>query len=128
MTNIGTECTHEDQPRRQGDVIDVRPLGTMPETRQKTVLVKTTDVEIARLFIPAGEQIPTYEAQGEIIVHCLDGHLRLDAVGESHELRAGQLLYLSVNEPFSMRSIANSLLLLSIVLPKKGQSVELIGS
>ena len=110
-----------------GDIVDLRSLTTIQDTHQLTVLVKTQDVEIIQLIIPRGSKIPTYEAEGEIILHCVEGRISLAVLGEPHELRAGQLLYLALNEPFSIEALEHASLLVTIIAPKQGQEVELIG-
>jgi quercetin dioxygenase-like cupin family protein len=84
-------------------------------------------VEILRVFIPASETVPNYEAQGELILHCLEGAVQLDALGTPHELVAGKLVYLSVQEPFSLRGVENSVLLVTVLTPQRGPKVELLG-
>jgi quercetin dioxygenase-like cupin family protein len=110
-----------------GEIVDLRPLEAAFETHQNLLLVKTTHVKIVQHFIPAGSSIPTHEAQGEIIVHCVTGRASLTAHGESHELETGQLLYLHLNEPFSIKGIEHSALLVTIIAAKRGSNVELIG-
>ena len=90
-------------------------------------MVKTANVEIIHVVILAGETIPRHEAQGEIVFHCLEGQVSLFALGKTLELRAGQLFYFSINEPFSIRATERSSLLVTIIAPKLGPSVELIG-
>jgi quercetin dioxygenase-like cupin family protein len=113
---------------KPGDTVDVRRLGAGIGTPQQSLLVKTVNVEIIHVAVPAGETIPTHEAQGEIIVHCLDGRVSLAALGKTHELKVGQLIYFCVNEPFSIQGIEDASLLVTIITPKLGQSVELIGN
>ena len=113
---------------KPGKTVDVRRLGAGIATTQKTLLVKTVNVEIIHVVIPAGETIPTHEAQGEIILHCLEGRVSVAALGKTHELKAGQLFYFCTNEPFSTQGIEQASLLVTIITPKLGQSVELIGN
>jgi len=113
---------------KPGETVDVRRIAAAPGTTRKTLLVKTVDVEIIHVVIPAGETIPTHEAQGEIILHCLEGRVSLSALGITHELKAGRLFYFCINEPFSIHGIEQASLLVTIITPKLGQSVELIGN
>jgi quercetin dioxygenase-like cupin family protein len=111
-----------------GEKIEVRPLQLEAEARQVEILAKTNNVEIVRLVIPAtGGDVPTYAAQGEIILHCLEGRVLLTTRGDTHELKAGQLLYLLTDEQFSVQGLKNALLLMYVVTPKQGASVEVIG-
>lgn len=116
-----------EQIARPGELVDVRPMGAALDTKQKTPLIKTEDMEIVQIVVPAGANLPTYEAHGEIILHCLEGRISLTALGETYDIRAGQLLYLLVHEPFSMRGIENASLLVTFLRPPQDFNVELIG-
>jgi quercetin dioxygenase-like cupin family protein len=113
---------------KPGQTVDVRRLGEALGTRANTLLVKTANVEIIHIVIPAGETIPTHEAHGEAVFHCLEGRVSLSALGKTHELNAGQLFYFRVNEPFSILGIERASLLVTIIAPKVGQRIELIGN
>ena len=93
----------------------------------KVLLVKPHQVEILHLMIPQGITIPTYEAPGEIILHCLKGEVLVRADLHPHLLKAGELLYLLLEEPFSLQSLEDTSLLVTIVAFKTGRNVPLIG-
>jgi quercetin dioxygenase-like cupin family protein len=98
-----------------------------PNVYDLNCLVRTDNVQLTQVTIPRGGAIPTYEAQGEIILHCLMGIVTVNAMKITHELRRNQLLYLIVNEPFSLRAIEAVTLLLTVVLPKTGNGFSTIG-
>ena len=110
-----------------GEIVDLRLLGVACDTHHSTLLVKTVDVKIFQQVIPAGGKVPIHEAQGEMIVHCMEGRASLTALGEVHNLKTGQLLYLHINEPFSLHGIEHASLLVTIVAAKQGSNVQLIG-
>jgi quercetin dioxygenase-like cupin family protein len=110
-----------------GQIVDVPPLEKCFESERVTSVLKTDAVEVLRVFIPAGEAVPTYEAQGELILHCLEGAVRVSAHGVPHELAAGRLIYLVVREPFSLFGVENSILLATVLAPQRGPRVEVIG-
>ncbi|MGD9128723.1 MAG: cupin [Planctomycetia bacterium] len=112
---------------KPGEFVDIQLLGGEPGIRKKTILVKTANVEIIHLVIPESESIPTHEAQGEIILHCLEGRVSVSALEKTVELSSGQLFYFSVNEPFSIQGIEHASLIATIVAPQQGPAVELIG-
>jgi quercetin dioxygenase-like cupin family protein len=85
-------------------------------------------VEIIQFIIPAGAQLPTHEAQGEIILHCLEGQVEVTALGLHRELMAGKLLYFAINEPFSIRGVQDASVLAIIIVPKQGPAVKLVGT
>ena len=100
-----------------GEVVDLRPLGAALATTPTRTLVKTEGVTVVRMVVPAGKEIPTHRAKGELVVQCLEGKIAFTACGRTHDLEAGQLLYLPTGEPHSLRGIEDGSLLLTIVLP-----------
>ncbi len=110
-----------------GEIVELRPLGSAFDSHPNALLVDTSQVKIVQLIIPAGVSIPTHEAQGEIIFHCLEGRAWLTALQVSHELIAGQLLYLHLDEPFSIQGIEQTSLLVTIISAWSGAEVKLIG-
>ena len=95
------------------------PLGASLAGSKTTTLAKTADLELIRLVLPAGKEIPTHKAVGEITVQCLEGRVAFTAQAKTQELSAGQLLYLSAAEPHSVKAIEDSSLLVTKVLPKE---------
>jgi quercetin dioxygenase-like cupin family protein len=103
---------------KPGEIIELS-LGAALSSSKTTTLVKSNDLELIRLVLPAGKHIPTHEARGEITVQSLEGRVAFTASEKTQELTAGQLLYLSAGEPHSARAIEDSSLLVTILLPKK---------
>jgi quercetin dioxygenase-like cupin family protein len=103
---------------KPGEVVDIRPLGTALATTATRVLVKTDETEVIRLVVPAGKEISTHQAKGELIVQCLEGKIAFTALGETHTLQSGQLLFLPVGVPHSVRGVEAGSLLLTARLPK----------
>jgi quercetin dioxygenase-like cupin family protein len=101
-----------------GQVIDVRPLGNAIPQSVTTTLVKTKQLEVIRLVLPAGKEIPTHQVAGEITVHCLEGEIEFRASGPSQVLSAGELLFLSGNEPHYLKSIQDASVLVTIQLDR----------
>ena len=99
-----------------GEVIDVRPLGSALATAKTSTLFKTEKIEIIRLVMAAGKLLSEHKARGEITVHCLEGKLAFTAFGQTHELTAGQLLYLPAGEPHSVQCLEDASFLLTILL------------
>lgn len=106
-------ATHHASP---AEVID---LGTwaqdLPNEKTKAI-VKTDEMELARLVIPAGKEIPTHKVTGPIIVHCISGEIELTAMGKTQLLMPNQLLYLMSDEPHLVKAVEDSVVLLTIIL------------
>ncbi|WP_439629420.1 cupin domain-containing protein [Gemmata sp.] len=101
---------------RPGEVIDVRPLGPALATASTGTLLKTEKVEVIRLVMAAGKALAEHKARGEITVQCLEGKIAFTALGRTHDLAAGQMLYLPAGEPHSVRCLEDASLLLTVVL------------
>lgn len=101
---------------KPGEVIDIRPLGSELAHARTTVLAKTETLEIIRLVIPSGKDIPEHKARGEITVQCLEGRVAFSVGETTRELEAGQLLYLPSGEPHSLHGMEDSSVLVMILL------------
>ena len=104
---------------RVGELVDVRRSELALASSQRTILLRTEQVEIARLVVPAGKEIPEHKAKGEIVVQCLEGRVAYKVFGKTLTLEAGKLLYMPMGEPHSVHGIENASLLLTIFLPKQ---------
>jgi quercetin dioxygenase-like cupin family protein len=103
---------------KSAEIVDVHPLGATLATGVTRTLVKTKAIEVIRLVIHAGKEIPLHKAPNEITVQCLEGRVAFTAEGQTQELTAGQLLYLAAGEPHALKGIENSSLLVTILLIK----------
>ena len=108
----------EETTAKPGEPMDVRPLGSALASAHTRTLLRTTAVEVVRLIVRAGQEIPRHTSQSGILVQCLEGRVAFTAFGTTHTLEAGTLLYLPTGEPHSVKGIENASLLLTILLPK----------
>ena len=93
-------------------------LGKGLSGAKTTTLLKTDTIEVIRLVLPAGKEIPEHKAPGEITVQCLEGKVLFTAHGEQRELVAGKFLYLATGEPHALKALENSSLLVTVLLGK----------
>jgi quercetin dioxygenase-like cupin family protein len=103
------------QHAKPAEVISLR-LGASLAGAKTTTLAKTADLELIRLVLPAGKEIPTHKTAGEITVQCLEGRVTFSTDHKSQELIAGQLLYLLAGEPHAVKALEDSSLLVTILL------------
>ena len=104
------------QHAQPGEVVDVRPLGSALADSKTSTLFKTEKMEVIRMVMPAGKEIPEHEGPNEIIVQCLEGKIAFTTMGKTEELEAGRLLYLEAEEPHSVKCIEDASFLLTILL------------
>ena len=100
-----------------GEVIEVRPLGPALAGTASSTLVKAPNLEVRRLVLPRGREVPTHTAPGEITVQCLEGRITFTAEGITHTLEAGQMLYLAPEVPHSLVGLEDSSVLVTKLLP-----------
>ena len=113
-----TPAAETEATANPGDPIDVRPLGTSLVSAHTRRLVRTATVEVVRVIVRAGQEIPQHTSKGEIIVHCLEGRVGFTALGKTQELEAGTLLHLPAGEPHAFHGIEDASLLLTILVPR----------
>jgi quercetin dioxygenase-like cupin family protein len=103
---------------KSGEILRL-PGGASAPGAKTTTLVKTDGLEVLRLEVPAGKEIPAHRAPGPITVHCLAGRVVLVAHERSQELDAGSFMFLASEELHSLRGVEDARLLVTIVLPFK---------
>ena len=101
---------------KSGDLIDIGPLGPSLAATATRVLVKSPTLEVIRLVVPAGKDVPEHTAPGDITVQCLEGAVDCTAEGRTQRLVPGQLLYLAAGAPHALRGVENASVLLTILL------------
>lgn len=101
------------------EVIGVCPLGAKLKDEATTTLVKTDCLEVIRMVLPAGKAVKQHKVPGEITVQCLEGNVVFSTERSECELTAGKLLYLSGSDDHALRAIADSSLLVTILLEQK---------
>ncbi len=99
-----------------GQVIDIRSLASAIPESVTTTLIKTDRLEVIRLVLPMGKEIPPHKVSGEITVQCLEGRVEFTASSRSQELKAGQMLYLSGGEEHSLKGLEDASVLVTILL------------
>jgi quercetin dioxygenase-like cupin family protein len=93
------------------------PLGEALSESRTATLAKTKDLELIRLVIPAGKEIPSHKAPGKITVQCLEGRITFAAEGKTQELAPGHLLYLTAGEPRALKGVEDSSVLVTLFDP-----------
>ncbi|HEY5702729.1 MAG TPA: cupin domain-containing protein [Gammaproteobacteria bacterium] len=105
-------ATHHASP---AEIVDLDTWANDIPNEQTKAIVKTEEMELARLVIPAGKEIPTHKVSGPIVVHCINGKIEFTAMGTTQMLISGQLLHLLPDEPHSLKAVEDSVVLLTII-------------
>ena len=98
------------------EVIDVRPLGREIREQDSELLIRTEHLQVFRYALPCGKSIQEHTAAGLMIVQCIEGAVAFSAQGRTQTLAAGDMLYLADRAPHSLEALADSSLLVTILL------------
>lgn len=98
------------------EVIDIRSAGAAGSGGPSTLLAKTAALEVRRLTLTKGREIPTHKATGEITVHCLEGRIAFTSGETTREFGPGQLILLAAGEPHSLVGLEDAIVLVTKIL------------
>ncbi len=98
-----------------GEVINLYSLTDDMPGDATLALMKTSDMEAIRMVLPKGKEVNEHSVDGEVSVQCLEGKTEFIVDGKSHVLTSGDWLYLSRNQPHSLRVIRDTILLVTIL-------------
>lgn len=101
-----------------GQAISVQPLGSTLAAHRTRALFKSEDLEVMRLVLCAGKSLPPHQVAGDITVQCIEGSLQINAAGQPHVLRAGQLLYLPGGVLHDVKALEDASALVTVALKK----------
>ena len=99
-----------------GQIVNVGALGHTLQDAQTQALIKASQLEVARLVLPAGRGLPEHQVRGEITLQCIEGRVEFSAHGATQVLVAGDWLHLAAGAPHGLRALSDASLLLTICL------------
>jgi len=105
-------ATHHASP---GEIVNLDTWAEDLASEKTKAIVKTDKMQLARLFIRAGNELPNHKVSGPIIVHCIKGRIQFTAMATTQEISQGELIYLMSGEPHSVSAIEDSIVLLTII-------------
>jgi hypothetical protein len=97
-----------------GEALSIRPSDSSLPDSGVITLVRSSDLEVSRSVLHEGDEEIALEGGGEVVLVCLEGAVAVETTGGTHELDAGQLLYLRAGEPHTVRGLADTSLLLTV--------------
>ena len=98
------------------DVITLKPLAEKIHEVKTHSLLKTGHLQLMRLVMPAGQTMPRHDVAGEITIQCLEGSVLITTRGRSAALTAGEMMALPAREPHGLEALADSSLLVTVLL------------
>lgn len=98
-----------------GEVVDLRTWGSELPPGKSKAIVKTDELELLRLALAAGKELPSHETARSIVIQCLEGAVELRIDGHTKTIRAGQLLHLGPQTFRSLKAVEDSSLLMTFL-------------
>ncbi len=105
-----------------GSLIDVQPLGAALPGQVTTALLKSAQLELVRVVLPAGKLMREHKAPGEVTVLCLEGLIEFTTPTTTLRLGPGQLIHLVAGEPHALLALADASALVTICLLRPGSA------
>lgn len=102
-----------------GEIIDIRPLGESLHKNVSATLLKSEHLQVFRLILPVGKEFREHQVPGEITVQCLEGRIEFSVGDQTHEMAAGELLYLNGGEPHALKGLEDASVLVTVFLQPK---------
>lgn len=99
-----------------GRVIHV-PLGDGICQATSATLLETNQLQLIRLVVPAGREIPPHRVPTEAVVHVIEGQVCFTHDGHQTEMHAGDVLFLCPQELHSLRGVKDSTVLVTRLKP-----------
>jgi quercetin dioxygenase-like cupin family protein len=99
-----------------GDVIDLRPLGTELASTRTHALFKSNDLELIRIVLAAGQELPAHAVGGDITLQCIEGSAEISCDEGLRRITSGELIYVPGGDMHWLRGVEDSSLLLTIAL------------
>jgi quercetin dioxygenase-like cupin family protein len=99
-----------------GQTASVLPLGVNLKNTPTTALFKAPHMEVARLVMLAGKQLPPHAVAGPLTIQCIEGEIEVTLDHGSQRLHQGDLIYLAGNVRHDVKALSDASVLLTIVL------------
>lgn len=102
-----------------GEVINIRPYGDNFEEATSETLIRESHIEVFRFILKAGKTTPEHTAAGALTMQCIEGEVELDLAGDKRTLQAHNLVYLSAGAAHTVKALADTTLLITILLERE---------
>lgn len=102
-----------------GDIIDISPVGGNLEATASATLIRENHIEVFRFVLKSGKSTPEHTAAGDLTIQCLQGVVELTMHSRVQVLEANQLVYLKADDAHTVKALADSVLLITILLRRQ---------
>ena len=98
------------------DVINVAPLGDKLRDAVSTSLIKTDEIQLLHMVLPAHHNQPQHHVDHACTLHSLEGDVEVVMGSASRRLRAGNVIVLPAKQRHALRAREDSAVLVTLIL------------
>ena len=98
------------------EITSLRPLGAQLRQTESHALLKSQQLEVLRIVLPAGKTRPRHAVPGDITLQCLEGSAEFVAEGQRQRMQAQDFVYLTGGAPHEITALTDCSLLVTIRL------------
>ena len=100
---------------RPGELVDLGKWPDALDDEQSHTLISNDIVQLSRVILKKGKQLPEHTVPAPVIIQCVSGLLELRTTRATQSIGPGQLVYLLADDPHSIEGLEDSLVLLTIL-------------
>ena len=100
-----------------GEVVSLPGLCSDVMHATTQALMKSRQLEIVRIVLHAGKNLPEHQVEGELTLQCLKGLCILATPERTVSLKEGDWVHLQAHEPHALTAVADTVMLLTLRLP-----------
>lgn len=100
---------------QSGEIINLEMLKGDMQVDASYALIKTEDMEVIRMALPAGKDIDEHHLDGEVSIQCLKGHIQFHIDDSVLDLKPEDWVFLQKKQPFSYTAKEDTILLATIL-------------
>lgn len=97
------------------DIIDLHAGPAQRGTAASSSLLKTHHLQLMRLELPAGHQLPQHHVAGEVVIQCVRGEASVVTPQQARRLSTGQLVVLAGGTPHAVDAHSDATLLVTVL-------------
>lgn len=96
-----------------GEIVNLLTPGESPAPISQA-LVSTPEIELMRLILKAGKEVPVHAVAGPITLFCQQGSVRVHAADDWQTMNANDLMYLEGRAEHALHAVSDAVVLVTI--------------
>lgn len=106
---------------RAGELVDLNDWPPDVSSDQSHTIIINDDIELGRLILHKGKEIPEHSISSPILIQCMEGTVEIRTQRARQSIGQGQLIYLQANDPHALTALEDAIVLLTIMFNAKSE-------